>query len=146
MVKKLKTKKEENVENQPRVESFTPDPKKGLDAQKFLDYVLKIVNMMINDALMGIKRDIHDIKINQKILKNRVMDLELEYQSLGMALGHLGIVEINTLNKTKNMIREKLSIVGKKGIRGRVDVSRYNIKPVSDDLKIKLETKQEHKQ
>lgn len=104
-----------------------------MDAQKFFDAVMRSVKLLLADDLLVIKRDIEDLKFQMKQLRKKQVGYELDYKALGFAIAELGVVELNVLNLGKNMMRDKLSVILNNGqIRGRVDVTRYNLVPEGD--------------
>lgn len=105
-----------------------PDKNGKVDLQNFFDFVMSACRDMLNDEILSLKRELKDQSIMIKVLRNKNKDLELEFKSLGIAISQLGVTEINILNDTKNMIKEKLSVVDFQGrIRGRADIQRFNI-------------------
>lgn len=122
------------------------NPEKKNPAQHLYDVIFKdilaflenrLLPNYIREVLLPIKRDLKDIKILIKTVRNKQIELENSYKSLGISLGQLGIVDINILNKTVDMIRDKLSVVGNNGqIVGKINIHRYNLIPVDKNILI----------
>lgn len=93
----------------------------------------------VQSLLLGPLRELEDMRSMNRILVRRLTNLELEYKSLGFTIAELGLVELNLLNKTKNMVKDRLSIVTSNGeVKGKIIVNRYNLVPASDKLKIQV--------
>jgi hypothetical protein len=103
----------------------------NIDAEKFFNIVMNAAKMMMNDELSNLKRDVDDLKIFSQRLRKKQAEYEIDYKALGFTISELGLVELGILNKTKNMMRDKLAVVMSNGqIRGRTDTTRYNVVPV----------------
>lgn len=133
------SKKNIKQDSETQSNSFTPENGK-IDAQKFFNFIMMAARDMMNDELITIKRELEDCKYLIKSLRNRQIDIEDEYKSLGISLGQLGIAEINLLNATKNSIKDKISVVMSNGqVKGRTDITRYNLYPDTETMKIRLQ-------
>ena len=113
-------------------------PPKGnetIGAQKFFDIVMNNVTRLVNDQLLHIRREISDIKLQVKEIRMNQKSYELDYKALGFTLSELGLIELNILNKTKNMVRDKLAVVTSNGqVVGKVNVTRYNLTPTDKNI------------
>jgi hypothetical protein len=138
--KKLKpTKQPTEKQLQPGERKQKLDNEGKSAAQQLFDFTIAACREIITSELTPIKREIQDLKIINKTLLKRIMNLELDYRSLGASIANLGIVEINLLNETSNRIKQKLSVTDAKGgIQGRVDTNRFNLTPSSDKLMVEI--------
>lgn len=140
MVIKVKEKKKPKIANEKegQLKKRELKPTNGkVDAQDLVNYIMSLVNDKIESILLPLKRDMEDMKIEIKRGRMRIKEVELEFQSLGMAIGELGIAEITILNDAKNKIRNKIGAADMHGnIRGRNTIRRFNLKPSSDRVLI----------
>lgn len=113
-----------------------------IPAQKLFDFTISAVREIIASELMPLKRENQDLKITQKLLLRRIMNLELDYKALGISIGNLGIAELQLLNETSNRIKQKLSVMDSKGgIQGRINTHRFNLIPSNKNLMVEISNK-----
>lgn len=135
MIKPLKQKKQFQQKQSLNVDSR--ENKNEMDINKFFQLVMSNVEMLVLDKTLTIKRELKDLMIENKMLKTRVIELETDFKSLGIALGQLGIAEINILNRAKNSIREKISVTDNNGnVLGKKIIRRFNLSIEKPEEKI----------
>ncbi len=113
-----------------------------VSAQKLFDFTINAARDIIASELMPLKRENQDLKVTQKLLLRRLMNVELDYKALGIALANLGVTELQLLNDTCNRIKQKLSIMDSNGgIQGRINTHRFNLTPSSKKLMVEISNK-----
>lgn len=101
---------------------------KKIGPNEFFQMIMRNVSAMLGDYVNPLKREIEDMKNSIFQIKRDLNSIKLDYKALGFTMAELGVVELNTLNKTKSMIYDKLAVVNSNGIiKGRTTITRYNM-------------------
>lgn len=112
------------IQSQKPISNSVPAKNQNMTSDQLIGLIISVTR----SELLDMKRTMEDMRNQILQLKSRIVSDELDYKSLGFTLAELGIVELNLLNKTKNFMRSKLSVMGNDGrIKGRLVARRFNL-------------------